>query len=160
MRERGYILRRSQFVGHPPDEVFAFFSDARNLERITPQFLRFKVLSASSAAVREGTLIDYRLRLWGVALKWQSRIECFEPGRQFVDVQTRGPYRRWRHTHTFEEAPGGTRIVDEVHYELPFGPLGALAHAMFVQRMLRKIFDYREQAIAKIFGTAARERCD
>ena len=155
MPASGYLLRRSQLVARPPNEVFTFFSETTNLEQITPRFLKFQVLAASSATVNEGTMIDYRLRLWGVALKWQSRIEGFEPPRQFVDVQVRGPYRRWRHTHTFEEAPGGTRIVDEVHYEMPLGPLGTLAHALFVGRMLRKIFDYREQAIGEAFGTPA-----
>lgn len=155
MPASGYRLRRSQFVARPPHEVFAFFSEASNLERITPRFLKFQILAASSASVSEGALIDYRLRLWGVALRWQSRIECFQPPRQFVDVQVRGPYRRWRHTHSFDEVPGGTRIADEVHYELPLGPLGVLAHALFVGRMLRKIFDYREAAIAEIFPTTS-----
>lgn len=157
MPASGYRLQRSQFVARPRNEVFAFFSAASNLERITPRFLKFQVLAASSASVSEGTLIDYRLRLLGVALGWQSRIECFQPPRQFVDVQVRGPYRHWRHTHSFDEVPGGTRIVDEVHYELPFGPLGTLAHALCVRRILRKIFDYREQAIAEIFAMPAAE---
>jgi ligand-binding SRPBCC domain-containing protein len=148
-----YRLRRSQDVSRPRDEVFGFFSDAKNLEQITPDFLRFHILSADAhAPVFEGMLIDYQLRLGGVPLRWQSRIESFDPPRGFVDVQTRGPYRSWRHVHAFEEILGGTRIVDEVDYELPLALLGSLAHALFVRRTLQRIFDYREATVRRLFG--------
>lgn len=146
-----YRLDRTQFVPRPREEVFAFFSDARNLERITPQFLHFHVLNAGSTAVHEGMLIDYRLRVFGVPLRWQSKIESFEPGEQFVDVQVRGPYRSWRHLHEFHDVPGGTQMIDCVEYELPWGPLGRLAHALFVRRTLKKIFDYRQHQIERLF---------
>lgn len=146
-------LLRTQVVPRPQDEVFKFFSDAKNLEKITPDFLRFHILLADPhAPVFEGMLIDYRLRLGGIPLRWQSRIESLDPPRGFVDVQTRGPYRSWRHVHTFEEIPGGTRIVDQVDYEMPLGFLGSVAHALFVRRTLQHIFDYREATVRRLFG--------
>jgi len=102
--------------------------------------------------MRPGAVIEYDLSLLGVRFGWRTLIERFEPPERFVDVQARGPYRSWRHTHEFEEVPGGTRIVDRVEYELPFGPLGGLAHRLFVARQLRAIFDYRRRVIAEIFG--------
>lgn len=151
-------LARSQDVWRPRSEVFGFFSDAKNLERITPDFLRFHILFADAhAPVFEGMLIDYRLRLGGIPLHWQSRIESFDPPHGFVDVQTRGPYRSWRHIHTFEEIPGGTRIIDEVDYEMPLAFLGSLAHAMFVRRTLERIFDYREATVRRLFGPEPQE---
>jgi ligand-binding SRPBCC domain-containing protein len=148
-----YRLVRSQTVPRERNEVFGFFSDAKNLEQITPDFLKFHVLSAAAhAPVFEGMLIDYRLRLSGVPFRWQSRIESFDPPHRFVDVQTRGPYRSWRHVHTFEEIAGGTSIVDEVDYELPLGFLGSVAHALFVRRALERIFEYREATVRRLFN--------
>ncbi|HUY92015.1 MAG TPA: SRPBCC family protein [Pirellulales bacterium] len=148
---RSYRLERKQFVPRSRDAVFAFFSDARNLQRITPEFLHFHVLNAGSTAMHEGMRVDYRLRLFGIPLHWQSLIESFEPGKQFVDVQIRGPYRRWRHLHEFGDVPGGTQMIDRVDYEMPLGPLGALAHSLFVRRTLDKIFDYRQHQVERIF---------
>jgi len=151
---RRYRLVRSQAVAKPRSDVFDFFSDAKNLEQITPDFLRFHILLADEhAPVFEGMLIDYRLRLGGIPVRWQSRIESFHPPHGFVDVQTRGPYRSWRHVHTFEEISGGTRIVDEVDYEMPLAFLGSLAHVLFVRRTLERIFDYREAVVKRLFGT-------
>lgn len=155
-----YRLERTQFVPRPRDEVFAFFSDARNLEKITPEFLQFRVLNEGPTGVHAGMLIDYRLKLFGIPFRWQSQIESFEPGEQFVDVQLRGPYRRWRHVHEFREAPGGTQMFDRVEYALPFGPLGSLAHALFVRRTLGKIFDFRREKVEKLFGSALNTGAD
>lgn len=149
---RVYRLERTQFIPCPREQVFGFFSDARNLERITPEFLQFHVLNDGDTPVHEGMLIDYTLKLFGMPFRWQSRIEAFEPGRRFVDVQLRGPYRRWRHLHEFTDVPGGTEMRDCVDYELPLGRLGQLAHAFFVQRTLGKIFDFRQQEIARRFA--------
>lgn len=148
------ILERVQIVPRPRAEVFAFFEDAMNLERITPPFLRFRVLTPAPIAMAEGALIDYRLSLFGVPLRWRTRIESYVPGESFVDVQLRGPYRLWRHTHTFEDVPGGTKMTDRVEYEIPLGPLGAAARAIFVRRTLDRIFDYRRDVIAEIYGPA------
>ena len=100
----------------------------------------------------EGTLIDYRLSLHGAPLRWRTRIEAWVPGQRFVDLQLSGPYRLWRHTHTFEDVPGGTRMSDEVEYELPLGLLGDLAHTLFVRRRVEAIFDHRRKVIGARFG--------
>jgi ligand-binding SRPBCC domain-containing protein len=111
------------------------------------------MLRPELAAVGEGATLDYRIRLFGVPMRWQSLIESFEPCVRFVDVQRRGPYREWRHWHEFRDARGGTMMADRVEYRMPLGPLGSLAHALFVRRTLKKIFDYRREAIEKIFET-------
>ena len=141
------ILERVQILPRPRDEVFAFFEDARNLEAITPPFLRFRVVTPGPIAMRAGALIEYRLSLFGAPFGWQTEIEVYEPTRRFVDRQLRGPYRVWRHTHEFEDVAGGTRMADHVEYELPLGPLGDIAHALFVKRTVAKIFDYRAEVI-------------
>lgn len=144
-------LDREQVVRRRPDDVFAFFADARNLAAITPPWLRFEILTPGTIAMRAGTLIEYRLRVRGVPLRWVSRIEAWEPGRRFVDLQTRGPYRLWRHVHTFGPHPDGTLTGDHVEYALPLGALGAVAHAA-VRRDLTRIFDYRREAVARLLG--------
>jgi ligand-binding SRPBCC domain-containing protein len=146
---RSHRLERVQRVPRPLDEVFAFFGDAYNLEAITPAFLGFRVLTPPPIAMRPGTLIDYQLRLFGVPFSWRTRIEVFEPGRRFVDVQLRGPYRRWHHHHEFVPVGTATLVVDVVDYELPLGPLGALAHPSFVRPVLERIFEHRRAALAQ-----------
>lgn len=150
-----HVLERDQFIARPRREVFAFFSDAMNLERITPPFVNFKILTPAPIPMHAGTLIDYRIRLFGVPMTWRTRISAYEPEERFADTQERGPYRLWEHTHTFQEVPGGTQMHDRVVYELPMGPLGSIAHAAFVKRTLGKIFDYRREAIETIFEASA-----
>lgn len=147
-----YVLERRQLVPRPRHELFAFFSEAANLERITPAFLHFRILTPLPVEMKAGTLIDYRLRLYGLPLRWRSRIERWEPGRSFTDVQLSGPYRSWVHRHEFHDAPGGTEVRDRVEYQLPLGPLGALAHALLVRRSVESIFDHRRRVIADLFG--------
>jgi ligand-binding SRPBCC domain-containing protein len=147
-----FRLERTQRVPRPRPEVFAFFADARNLERITPAFLRFRIETPGPIEMRPGTVIDYRLRLYGIPLSWRARIESFEPERSFADVQSVGPYRSWRHRHDFVEVPGGTEVRDVVEYEMPLGPLGRLAHRIVVARSLERIFDFRRLAVAGILG--------
>ncbi len=149
---RCYRLERAQFIPRRRTEVFAFFAEATNLERITPAFLRFRILTPRPIVMKAGALIDYELRLYGIPLRWRTRIETFEPGLSFSDVQIAGPYRRWHHRHDFTDRPGGTEMRDTVDYELPFGFLGAAARHVFVRSSLDRIFDYRRQAIAEIFG--------
>lgn len=151
---RSRILEREQIIPRPRSEVFAFFSDATNLERITPPFLHFRIVTPTPIALGEGTLIDYRLRLYGVPFSWRTRIEAFEPDDRFVDTQLRGPYSLWRHLHEFESVDGGraTRMRDRVEYAVPFGPLGDVARALFVTRSVEQIFDYRAKTIAELMA--------
>ena len=150
-----HVLTRIQRIPSPRQEVFAFFADARNLERITPPELRFRILTPAPIMLRAGALIDYRLSLFGVPFPWRTEIEVWEPGVRFVDRQLRGPYRRWHHTHTFEDAPGGTLMTDRVEYQVPLGPLGELARRLFVTRQVEGIFDHRRRVIEALFGRAA-----
>jgi ligand-binding SRPBCC domain-containing protein len=132
--------------------VFPFFADAHNLERITPPFLKFRILGVSTPTLQTGSRIDYQLSLHGVPVRWQSLIEDWEPNRAFVDTQTRGPYQRWHHTHEFEPYQGGTVIRDRVHYELPLGALGELVAGRFVAKDVGTIFAFRRAKIREIFG--------
>ncbi|MCI0359938.1 MAG: SRPBCC family protein [Planctomycetaceae bacterium] len=150
-----YHLERRQFIPRPLAEVFAFFADAGNLETITPPSLNFRILTPRPIVLRSGALIDYRLTLLGVPFRWRTRIESFDPPHRFTDVQVRGPYRLWHHTHEFTEQGGGTLMVDRVDYQLRFGPLGWLANRLFVERQLRHIFDCRYQVIDRLMPAAA-----
>ncbi len=153
-----YHLERRQFIPLPRSEVFAFFSDAGNLEAITPPSVHFRILSPRPILIQEGTLIDYRLKLLGIPFRWQTRIESFQPPHRFSDTQQRGPYKLWRHTHEFHEQDGGTLMIDRVQYQLALGPIGWLAHAWFVGRQLAHIFDYRYSAIERLLA-ASRTDC-
>jgi ligand-binding SRPBCC domain-containing protein len=141
-----------QWIGRPVDEVFAFFSDANNLEAITPRQLNFHILTPGPIRLAAGARIDYQLKLYGIPLKWATLIESWDPPHQFVDVQLRGPYRVWRHTHRFVSEAAGTRIVDDVDYELPLGPLGRLVDALWTRREVAGIFGYRSEVISRRFS--------
>jgi ligand-binding SRPBCC domain-containing protein len=135
------------WLPRPRDEVFQFFSNAANLETLTPPWLHFHIVTPH-VAIRSGTLIDYRLRLRGIPFTWQSKISSWEPPHRFVDEQRRGPYRRWVHTHTFAEERGGTRVGDTVEFEVPFERLVG----WYVMRDVRKIFAFRRQALLTRFA--------
>ena len=137
-----------QLVPAPLDEVFEFFSDARNLQRLTPPWLKFKVLTPEPIEMAPGVLIDYRLSWRGIPIRWRTEIEVWEPKVRFVDRQLRGPYRLWRHEHRFAEHRGGTMVEDTVAYSA-FG--GRLAHALVVSRDVERIFNYRQQALGSVF---------
>ncbi len=147
----GHNLITEQWVPQPIDQVFDFFSNPKNLEILTPDFLHFKVLNVSHSMAQEGTIMDYQLKLHGVPIRWQSRISGWVPGKRFTDQQTRGPYALWHHIHEFYESSGGTIIRDNVTYKLPgWVPGDILAHA-YVKKDLEKIFIYRRQQIEKLF---------
>ena len=144
-------LSSSQLVPRSRDEVFAFFAEPENLARLTPPGMRFELLT-DDRRMRAGLILDYRLRpLLGVPVRWQTHIDAYDPPRAFHDVQERGPYGAWRHTHTFEAVEGGTLVRDEVEYALPFGPLGEIAHRLAVRSQLAEIFRFRARAIESIF---------
>lgn len=150
--QRAHTLERAQLVPRRVNEVFAFFAEARNLELITPPWLHFDLRTPEPISMRAGTFIEYGLRLHRIPVHWLTVIHEWDEGRGFADHQVRGPYRRWYHQHQFEPVAGGTLVRDTVTYEMPFGPLGALAHTAFVRRDLDEIFDYRGDAVARILG--------
>jgi len=149
---RLHTLARSQVVPLPRIDVFGFFADARNLQAITPEFLHFQILPPVPQALEAGSRIDYRLSLFGLPFRWRTRIAAWEPGLRFVDVQERGPYALWHHTHTFDDVEGGTRVTDQVDYRLPLGSLGEIFHPIMVRRLLERIFDHRRDRVAALLG--------
>lgn len=149
---RTHLIEREQLVPRPLPEVFPFFADAANLEKLTPEFLRFQILTPGPIKMAAGILIDYRIRIAGIPQRWKTLIEVFDPPRRFVDLQLKGPYAFWRHTHEFGESAGGTLIRDRVEYRIPFGWPGELARVLLVRRMLERIFDFRAARIREIFG--------
>ena len=149
-------LVRSQFLPYPRDEVFRFFGEPRNLEAITPPWLRFRILSLPEGGLETGSRIDYALRLRGVPIRWRTRIAAWNPPHGFVDEQISGPYRLWVHTHTFDAIEGGTRVHDRVFYVVPGG---RLIEKLFVRRDLDRIFDFRAEAISRRFGVEDESTC-
>ena len=147
------VLERSQVVPVDVDRAFAFFADARNLERITPPWLRFRILRAPHSLER-GSLLVYRLRLFGVSIRWRTEITEWRPPFGFTDVQLAGPYRRWEHTHRLTPVAGGTEIYDHVLYRLPFEPLAGVVAPVTVRRWLTAIFDYRAQRVESLLEGA------
>ena len=152
MANNPYRLVHEQLVPRKLEEVFEFFSRAENLETLTPDFLHFKIVSIHPQPVQKGTLINYKLLVRGIPLRWTSEIREWEPPARFVDFQTRGPYKLWHHTHRFIAEGNNTRIIDEVLYDLPFGFVGRVAHAAVVKSDVEKIFRYRETKIRELFG--------
>jgi ligand-binding SRPBCC domain-containing protein len=146
-------IHREQYVPRPLAEVFPFFADARNLEAITPPWLRFRILDLPDR-IDAGTEILYRLRWHGVPMRWKTIITVWRPGLEFVDIQKIGPYVMWQHTHLFRPEGEGTRIIDEIEYRLPMGPVGNLIRRWIVAPDLERIFDYRAARIAEQFPAA------
>lgn len=142
-------LETEVWIPLPQEEVFPFFAEARNLEKITPPFLRFEIATPGPLTMEEGLLVDYRLRLHGIPQRWQTRIARWDPPHAFVDEQLRGPYHTWIHLHTFEELDGGTLMRDRVDYRLPLEPLGRIVHPL-IRFQLRRIFSYRGEIIASL----------
>jgi ligand-binding SRPBCC domain-containing protein len=143
-----YQLTTSLWLPRPRAEVFAFFADAGNLERITPPFLRFEIRNASPIVMRAGAFIDYRLRLHGLPIRWRTEITLWEPPFRFIDTQRRGPYSEWVHTHSFAERDGGTLVTDSVRYRLPGPSLATrLVNRLMVAPDTTKIFEHRHEAL-------------
>ena len=156
-------LHREQWIPAPVPEVFSFFCEALNLDRITPPWLHFKVLRQTDRELKTGTLIYYELAWRGVPLSWITRIKEWRPPALFVDVQLKGPYRLWRHAHSFRACDGGTLIENTVHYAVPIGAVGDLCAGWLVRRDVKRIFDYRAKQISAIFKAqpvpSPRSRC-
>jgi uncharacterized protein (TIGR01777 family) len=152
--ERGdEIIFAEQYFPWKPEEIFPFFADARNLERITPPTLGFKIIGDLPEEVREGLEINYKLRVHGVPVSWKTLITEWLPPKKFVDVQLSGPYTLWRHTHEFTPLSEGTLMRDRVRYRVPLGAVGGLIAGAFVKNDVRKIFDFRRQYLANNLGT-------
>jgi ligand-binding SRPBCC domain-containing protein len=150
-----YSLDQAQRIEAPLEAVFAFFSDPANLARITPPWLSFRVQGTPPASLAEGDRIEYRIR-WGIfTLRWVTRITRWRPTSEFEDVQEKGPYRTWIHTHRFFQRGSLVVMEDHVEYALPFGVLGRIVHRLRVRRQLVEIFAYRRRVIDEIFGPGA-----
>jgi ligand-binding SRPBCC domain-containing protein len=149
-----YIFRKQQTIAHPIEDVFNFFKQPDNLEKITPSSVGFSILTPRPINMQVGTVLDYTIRLLGLPVRWTTLISAYDPPYRFIDVALRGPYSFWHHTHTFEENDQGTIMTDEVHYALPIGIFGRLAHFLWVKRQLKYIFDYRMKVISDLLENA------
>jgi ligand-binding SRPBCC domain-containing protein len=147
-----HVLSRKQFIPLAVREVFPFFESPENLGSITPAWLRFRITTPLTVEMRAGTVIDYTISWMGIPLRWRTLIDRYDPPHEFVDVQLKGPYALWRHTHRFLEVKGGTEMTDTVCYALPFGPIGSLVHTLALRAQLERIFDHRASALARRFG--------
>jgi len=135
----------------PPTELFPFFADAANLDALTPPWLHFHIVTPPPIVLKAGALIDYRLRVHGLPLRWRTRINVWQPPHRFVDEQLRGPYRQWLHEHTLEARDGGTLTRDHVRYAVP---LDFLMHRLFVLPDIERIFRFRSEALQRRFPTS------
>lgn len=147
-------LLAEQWVPHNPENIFPFFCNEKNLEKLTPEFLNFKVLKKSTDQIQEGTLIEYRLKLHGVPMYWKTMIKKWDPGISFVDQQMNGPYKKWHHTHEFIPMVSGTLIRDRVYYSLPLGKIGDIFSGWKVLKDVNAIFEYRRSVIKNLFDKA------
>ena len=146
---RTYQLQSQLWLPQPREEIFSFFSDPRNLDRLTPPWLHFEILTPKSVEMNAGTLLDYRLRLHGIPIRWQSEISVWEPPNRFIDRQTKGPYRQWVHEHTFSAHKGGTLVADSVTYAVPGG---RFIQKLLVAPDLDRVFGYRHKILKQLFN--------
>jgi len=146
-----YILEKYQFIEASKTEVFNFFKTPENLEKITPENLNFKIHTSSPILMKEGALIEYQIKLFGISVYWRTLINKYNPPDSFSDIQLNGPYKLWKHTHIFKECKNGTMMIDKIIYSIPYGFIGRFAHFIWVKRELKNIFDYRYNIIEKIF---------
>ncbi|MGD9898997.1 MAG: SRPBCC family protein [Calditrichaceae bacterium] len=137
-------------IEKPLETVFAFFSDAANLQELTPPWLHFKIISKLPIEMKADALIDYQLKLFGIPFHWRTKIFEWNPPDYFVDIQLKGPYKEWIHTHRFEKHGNKTIMKDEVKYALPFGSLSAPVRYFFVKKNIEKIFEYRTKQLVSL----------
>lgn len=148
-----YTLETKTILNKPIQEVFPFFADAENLDAVTPPWLKFEILTPLPIEMKVGTIVDYRLRLHGIPIRWRSEITEWEPPHKFTDVQIKGPYRFWKHEHFFADEGNQTIMIDRVEYAVPGGIFAPIVDSIFVKRDLEKIFEYRERKFLEIFST-------
>ena len=144
-----YWLRKTIWLPQPRAKVFEFFSNPGNLDRLTPEWLNFAILTPASSKMNQGALLDYRLRIRGIPIRWQSEIAVWEPPRRFVDRQTKGPYSIWTHEHTFDERDNGTLVGDNVEYAVPGG---RIVQKFLVAPDIERIFDHRHKMLDELFN--------
>lgn len=149
-----FSLHREQFIKQEAEEIWDFFCDPKNLAAITPAYMNFRITSAPhNGGLREGQIITYKVSpILGIPLFWMTEITQVDHLRSFTDEQKKGPYELWRHKHSFVQQADGVLMMDDVTYELPFGAVGTLAHALFIKRQLNGIFDFRYKAIENMFN--------
>lgn len=147
-----YSLHAEQSVAAPIEKVFDFFTDVNTLVRLTPPFVRLRILSAETKIWGRGQRLEYEIRPFALPLRWVSEITEFDPPFRFADEQVKGPYRRWRHVHHFYPLSTGTLIVDDITYEIPFGFLGRIVHRSVIRRQLDAIFAFRRMQVERYFG--------
>ena len=148
-----YTLKTEQIIEKPIKNVFEFFKTPENLERLTPDSLNFHFLTPTPITMKEGSIIDYQLSVFFKTIRWTTYITNYDPPYKFSDVQLKGPYSFWHHTHQFESLDQNkTKMIDEVRYQLPFGVFGKIAHTLFVKRQLNDIFNYRKQVLKDILN--------
>jgi ligand-binding SRPBCC domain-containing protein len=148
-----FCLIREQLVPRPLVEVFAFFENPENLGTLTPPSMAMIILTPGPMVMKTGMVIDYAVRIVGLRHRWTSLIAAYDPPHGFADVQLKGPYSFWHHTHLFRETDGGTLIRDEVRYILPFGIIGRWIGGPVVRRQLQRIFNYRAGVVRQLFGS-------
>jgi ligand-binding SRPBCC domain-containing protein len=147
-----HVFHASQWIPASMEKTWDFFSSPGNLALITPPEMKFVVLTNFTGGIFEGMLIDYKLRVSGIPFRWQTQILSVKEPDTFTDVQVKGPYKLWKHTHYFEQGNGGVMMKDEVLYKLPFGIIGNIVHRLLVRKKIEKIFSYRRSMINKIFA--------
>ncbi|MCW1923961.1 SRPBCC family protein [Luteolibacter arcticus] len=151
-----HSLLQEQLLPITLSQAWDFFATPRNLDEITPPDLGFRIVHCPAETMHEGQIIEYRVKIAPLVwIPWVTEIKAVDDGRSFIDEQRFGPYKFWHHRHTFEATEGGTKMTDLIHYALPFGPLGSIAHAMFVRRKLEGIFRFRRTELERRFGRMA-----
>lgn len=144
-------LERESVIKAPIEEVFSFFGKAENLNIITPPQLKFDIVTPLPITIKEGTIIDYKIKISGLSFNWRTKITEWEPPRRFIDIQTRGPYKMWVHEHTFIADGNKTIMKDKVNYISKGWFLEPLIQRFFVRKKVEDIFDYRQKKLSAIF---------
>lgn len=152
MRNKLNIFHNTVILYASIDEVFSFFSKAENLELLTPAWLKFKILTPTPILIKKGCLIDYRIKIFGIPVKWKTEITCWQPPHRFIDEQLKGPYKIWKHEHQFIEHDNQTKMIDRVQYQVPGWFLSPIIHNFFVRKAIKNIFKFRSNVIEKILG--------